>query len=118
MYALLWETDSPLCYGWQRLSDNVKSGLRTVYDRRLTAFPELWNHLPPDPAETARKEAEEDGVELEKFRIEQNDLLGGRVGGNVSWHTWRAQRIFEIADRMSARAAAGYPVLIAPKGEK
>lgn len=108
MYALLWETDAPLCYGWQRLRDNVKSGLRTVYDRRLTAFPQLWDSLPPNPAEAARKEAEEDGNWVEMMR---------RDSHRRETHYILSAHMLNVVDRMTARAAAGYPVLIAPKGE-
>lgn len=106
LYKLIYETQYPDAFRWDGLLPVARQGWRAHLDRLLTAFPQLWDSLPPDPAEQARKEAEEDGRMVEAWRC---------LPGHYAMAIYKT---IELADRMTARAAAGYPVLIAPKGEK
>lgn len=107
MYALLFDTMCDEAYPrWVNQSETARHLWRGYCDRLLTAFPQLWDSLPPDPAETAREEAEEDGMMLAAWRAAPPRYV-------LSVDT-----VARFIDRLVSRAAAGYPVLIAPKGEK
>lgn len=105
MYALLWGTAHVGRAPWPRGAGFSRPTYTEQFDRLLHSFPQLWDSLPPDPAETARKEAEEDGMMLAAWRAAPPRYV-------LSVDT-----VARFIDRLVSRAAAGYPVLIAPKEE-
>ena len=110
MYALLWDRSRPASEKWGTLHRTQRACWVQYLDQWLAAFPQLWDSLPPDPAEQARKEAEEDGEMVDDWR-----QFSQRHGDPLA-REW-ARAAVGLAERIAARAAAGYPVLIAPKGE-
>ena len=115
MYALLWERSRPASEKWGTLHRTQRACWVQYLDQWLAAFPQLWDSLPPDPAEQARKEAEEDGRLL--AGIQKDYATWAENGYERKYYPLWLGDALDIIGRMSARAAAGYPVLIAPKGE-
>ena len=64
MRGLMWRALYPSLGQWAAGGRDWNRE-REYLDRLLAAFPQLWDSLPPDPAETAQKEAEEDGEGLQ-----------------------------------------------------
>ena len=117
MMALLFDTMCDEAYPrWVNQSETARHLWRGYCDRLLTAFPQLWDSLPPDPVEAARKEAEEDGRLL--AGIQEDYATWAKNGYERKYYPLWLGDALDIIGRMTARAAAGHPVLIAPKGEK
>lgn len=81
---------------------------RVQFDRLLAAFPQLWDSLSPDPAEQARREAEEDRRTVEHWRAYMaKSSMPYTISGPL----------LEVIDHMAARAKAGHMVLADREGE-
>ena len=114
MMAWLYNSMHPQ-YGWTALSEREQAPWVERFAGLLARCPALWDSLPPDEAETARKEAEEDGATVERSRIAREMWIRG--GHQRDEYPLDVGDLLDVIDRMTARAAAGYPVLTAPKGE-